>query len=115
VRKLLQEQFLILGQKGPSAEELAKAKNRIRSDFLFGLEGNEARASHLGTHELYWGDAGLLEKELDRLLAVSAEQVRKAVAQYLTPAHLNEVLVEPAKASAGALHANGHAGSKAAQ
>ncbi|HTM45347.1 MAG TPA: pitrilysin family protein [Polyangiaceae bacterium] len=84
-----------LARSGPTEAELTKAKNQLLSYFLFGLEGNMARAQQLGSFELYYGDARLLTREVDAYLAVSASQVQQATAKFLTAARQNLVTVEP--------------------
>jgi predicted Zn-dependent peptidase len=64
---------------------------------LFGLEGNLERATQLSSYELFWGDAALLNGELDRYFEVTPEQLRAAVAKYLTPQRKNTVVVKPAQ------------------
>jgi predicted Zn-dependent peptidase len=71
-----------IAKKGLSARELEKAKNRLRSSFVFGLASNLDRASMLGTFELFYGNADLLKTELDRYLAVTASDVQRVAGKY---------------------------------
>ncbi len=84
-----------LADKGPSAAELERVKNRMRTRFLFGLEANLSRATRLGEFEVFWGDARLFTRELDAYLAVTRERVQAAAAKYLTNARRNVVTVLP--------------------
>jgi predicted Zn-dependent peptidase len=102
VTRALRQQIDELGRQGPSAAELEKAKNQLLSYFLFGLEDNIARARQLGSYELYYGDARLLTRELERYQKVTATQVQQAVAKYLTLARQSQVTVEPTQAPAAA-------------
>ena len=95
VQKRLDEEIAILATSGPTNAQLDKAKQRLQSFFLFGLEGNLERATQLSNYELFWGDASLLNGELDRYFAVTPSQVRAAVAEYLAPARKNTVIVLP--------------------
>lgn len=89
-----------LSSEGPTAEELDKAKQRLQSFFLFGLEGNMSRARQLANYELFWGDARLLNAELPNYFAVTKDQVRAAVQRYLGTNRSNIVVVRPAEANA---------------
>lgn len=68
---------------GPSESELAKAKAQKRFEFLRALQTNQGAAIWLSQHELYWGDASDLLRELDRYDAVTRDDVKKAANRYL--------------------------------
>lgn len=96
VSKSVDQELERLAQSGPSAAELEKAKNQLVSFFLFGLEGNMARAQQLANYELFYGDARLLSKEIDEYLKVTASELQSAVRKYLTAARRSLVTIEPA-------------------
>ncbi len=83
VEKLVDGVVKDLATKGPTAEELAKAQRRAQTRLVLGLQTNGARARMLGEYETYFGDAGLLAGEAARYLAVTADDVKKAVADHL--------------------------------
>jgi zinc protease len=92
-----------LGKEGLSDRELEKAKNRMRSAFVFALSSTESRALVLGQFELYFGNAELLKTELDRYLAVTKEDVKRVANTYFAPTNrtvLNVVPNPKAQASA---------------
>jgi zinc protease len=95
VAKLVDAQLADLAKNGPSDDEMKKVKNRIRAQFLLGLQSNIARAQRLAEMELYRGDAKLLNGELDRYLAVSKDDVRRVAAKYLGSARRSSVEVKP--------------------
>ena len=99
VMKLVEAQLADLARTGPTDDEMRKLKNRARARFLFGLQSNLARASRLAELELHRGDAGLLDAELDALLAVTKEDVKRVVAKYLTSARRSTVEVKPGEKS----------------
>jgi predicted Zn-dependent peptidase len=74
-----------VARRGITARELEKAKNRVRSAFVFGMQSNLSRAMRLAEYEMYWGDANLLLSELDRYLAVDAADVQRVARQYFAP------------------------------
>jgi zinc protease len=71
-------------KKPPSAAELTRLKQRLRSSFVFGLESTLSRAVELGEYELYWGDARNIARELEHYEAVTAADIQAAAARYLT-------------------------------
>jgi predicted Zn-dependent peptidase len=100
VQKLLDSQIADVARLGPSDEEMKKLRARIVSTFLFGLESNFARAQELAELELYRGDANLLDKELDRYLAVTKDDIKRVVGKYLTANRRSTIEVKPAAAEA---------------
>lgn len=71
--------------KTPVTEaELARAKREILGEYLFGMETTEGQASTLGFYEMV--DTYLFATEYEKnVLAVTAEDVRRAVEKYLNP------------------------------
>lgn len=74
-----------VAKRGVSARELQKAKNRLRSQFVLGLQSNMARSMHLAEFELYYGDANLLKAELAPYLAVTREDIQRVAREYFKP------------------------------
>jgi predicted Zn-dependent peptidase len=98
VRRLWSAQIGALGRWGPTTGELTRAKSQRRSEFLRGLDGNLARARQLASFELFRGDAEELTRELARYMAVTPQEVQRAVGRYLIPARENRVSVTPGEA-----------------
>lgn len=94
--RALEEAIAELRQSGPTRAELERIRNRLRHAFAFELQSNLARAVRLGEYELFYGDARLLTGELARYLAVTAEEIQRAAAQFLTPERRVVVEVRPA-------------------
>ncbi len=97
VEKVLDDEVASLAKKGPTARELERAKRRLRSSFVFGLESALRRAVVLGEFEVIWGDARLLNRELLHYEKVTKEQIRDAVKKHLTRARRNVVQALPVK------------------
>jgi zinc protease len=74
-----------LGANGPTAEELTKAKNQAEAELVFGLASAEDRATAVGTAALITGDFHAASRQLDEVRKVTADDVRRVVAQYLQP------------------------------
>jgi predicted Zn-dependent peptidase len=68
-----------------SAEELKRVKTLVRAGYLGNLQGSLARAKALAQFIIADGDPELINTELDRVLAVTAEQIQATAKKYLTP------------------------------
>jgi zinc protease len=99
-RTLIFNELSTIAQKGISRAELDKAKNRMRANFVFGLENNLQRASRLAEFETFYGDATLLLNEIDRYSAVKLEDVQRVASLYFAPTNRTVLDVVPAKAAA---------------
>jgi zinc protease len=85
VTKELDQELERLRKTPPTAAELARAKQRIQSSFVFGLETSLNRAVELGQYELFLGDARGFARELTHYHRVTGEEVRAAAQRYLGP------------------------------
>lgn len=99
VESAIGEELTRLATTGPTPVELSRAIQQIRSHFLFNLESNLPRSEELSSAELFWGDANTVNGEVDRYAAVTADQVKAAVAKYLTPQRRSTVWVMPPAAT----------------
>ncbi len=97
VARLLDAEIARLGRTPPSDLEMTKIKNRVQAHYVLGLQSNFARAQKLAEFELYRGDANLINLELGRYMSVTAEDIRRVVAKYLTHARRSSVEVKPAQ------------------
>ena len=100
VRDQIYKELADIAAKGLDERELAKAKNRIRAAFVFALESNLERATHLAEFETYWGDAALLNEEADKYLAVTNDDIKRVAKQYFAPSGRTVLDVVPPKAAA---------------
>jgi predicted Zn-dependent peptidase len=99
-RTLIFNELNAVAQKGITAKELDKAKNRMRANFVFGLENNLQRASRLAEFETFYGDASLLLAEIERYSAVTLDDVKRVAGLYFAPTNRTVLDVVPAKAAA---------------
>lgn len=100
----IDEEIARLAREGPTAEELQRAKNKVESQMIFGLEpvgGFGGRAATLNAY--YWetGDPGYFGKDLARYQAVTPAEVRDAVARWLRPDARVALSVVPRAPAAG--------------
>ena len=100
-QKVVFEELETMAADGATERELQKAKNRMSSAFVFGLQTNMARSQHLAEFELYWGDANLLKLELDHYLAVTNEDIKRVAAAYFDATNRTVLDVLPGEAPKG--------------
>jgi len=81
-------------------DELRKAKNQLRAQFLRGMKTVSGKANQLGYFTAVLGDYHALFGLEAAWEAVTAEDVRRAAAQYLVPARRTVVVLEPVPAGA---------------
>ena len=99
-QKIVFRELESIADKGVTARELEKAKNRVHAAFVFGLQSNIARSQRLAEYELYWGDANLLKLELDHYLAITMEDIQRVTKTYFTATNRTVLDVLPGTAPA---------------
>jgi len=84
-----------LVEQPPPPGEVEKAKALAETDFWSALADVDGKAEALGHYETALGDFRRLSAIAERLTAVTAADVARAVRTYLTPAHRTIVIAEP--------------------
>lgn len=84
-----------IAREGITARELERARNMVRASFVFGLQANLDRARTLAEFEMYFGDAELIRGELDRYVAVSADDVKRVAGRYFAESNRTVLDVIP--------------------
>lgn len=82
VRKKLDEEIEKLKTETVSDYELQKAKNRFAADEIFSNESISSIGRKLGWFQLTAGDYGYLDKYMDMISKVTAEDVKNAADKY---------------------------------
>jgi predicted Zn-dependent peptidase len=72
-----------LAAGGPDAEEMERALTGLEARHLFELQRVSERADQLSMFTTFFDDPGLINTELERYRAVSAEEVRRFAAEFL--------------------------------
>jgi predicted Zn-dependent peptidase len=93
-------------KKEPIAEwELQKAKNTTRRNFINGLQSSLNRAVTMGQYTVYYNEPNLINMRLDKVAAVTKEDVQRVANKYLIDTNRTVVITMPqakAKPATGA-------------
>jgi zinc protease len=81
---IVSEELAGLAKTPVTSADLDKAKNRIETAFWRVLASSEGKASQLGEFDVVTGDYRRLFQRADEIRAVTADDVRRAAAEYLT-------------------------------
>jgi zinc protease len=81
---------------GVTPEELTKAKNTFRASFIHNRETTLGKAEELQHYHMFHPSLAEINSDLERFLAVTAEDVRRVAAKYLDPANAVVIIVKPA-------------------
>ncbi|MCI0487271.1 MAG: insulinase family protein [Blastocatellia bacterium] len=78
--------------------ELQKAKNSTRRSFINSIQNSLSRAVILGQYTVYYGDPNLINTRLDKVAAITKEDVQRVAKRYLTEANRTVVITMPKSA-----------------
>jgi zinc protease len=76
-----------LAREAPSDDEMARARALIETEELGALQRVEERADRLAMFATLFDDADLINRQLERYLAVTAEQIREVAAAVFQPSN----------------------------
>lgn len=91
-----------LAAEGPTDRELEQARAQVEREYLEETASLAGQADELSHHASLFGDPALADTVVDRLAAVTAEQVTAVVRAWLRPAARATVRFVPAPAGAAA-------------
>ncbi len=95
----VQEELAKLQDQPLDAKELQRVKTQVRAITIGGLQGSMSRARALAQFAITDGNPELINTELDRMMAVTAEQIQAAAKKYFTPAKRAVLEIVPAPAA----------------
>ena len=95
VEAALFEEVKKLGDSGPTADELRKAKNQVLAGFTFSLERVQGLAEAIGHSWIQTGDPQSFLHDADIVEKVTAADVQRVIKQYLTPDKSTVVVIPP--------------------
>jgi zinc protease len=84
VKRAIDREITRLAREGPTARELEQAGNAIEAGFLNRLEFVNAKAEQLNEYYYFTGTPDYFQRDLDRHRAVTADDIKRVVARYLT-------------------------------
>jgi zinc protease len=86
---LIAEEVELVKKDGVTEEEYRKALNQQEASFASGFGTMNSRAKNLARYHLFYGDANLINTELDRYLAVNREDLQRVAQKYFTKEGVN--------------------------
>jgi zinc protease len=89
-------------KEGVADWEVQKAKNTTRRNFINGLQSSLNRAVNIAVWTVYYNDPNLINTRLDKVSAVTKEDVQRVANKYLTAANRTVVITMPKRAAAPA-------------
>jgi len=95
VAAAIDEELARFAAEGPTPEELERAQAQIEREWLDRLDTVGGRADELCRYAVLFGDPKLLNRALDKVLDVTAEEVRAVAARHLTPENRAVLTYEP--------------------
>ncbi len=75
--------------------ELQKAKNTTRRNFINGLQSSLSRAISLGQYTTYYNEPNLINTRLDKVAAVTKEDVQRVANKYLRDTNRTVITTTP--------------------
>jgi zinc protease len=99
---LVAAQLDSLRAAGVTDEELTKAKNTFRANFIHTRETTLGKAEELHHYDMFHADLAELNRDLNHYLTVTAADIRRVAGKYLDPANAVVVIVKPPPAAAPA-------------
>lgn len=87
--KLITEEVEKVKAEGVTEEEYRKALNQKEAEFAGSFGSMNARAKNLARYHFFYGDANLINTELDRYFAVKREDLQRVAKKYLTAERTN--------------------------
>ena len=98
---LLSQQLDSIRTNGITPAELDKAKNVLRAGFIDNRETTFGKAEELHHYLTFHSSIDEINTDLDRLLAVTSDDVKRVANTYLAPGNLTLLIVRPGAAPTG--------------
>jgi predicted Zn-dependent peptidase len=83
IREQIFDEIERIATDGPTAAEMEKLRNSLCNDSVRGRQSSMYRAQRLAEFALYDSNAHLVDSELDHYLAITADDIKNAVARYV--------------------------------
>ncbi len=82
--RLIADEIAQVKKDGVTENELQKARNQKEDEFANAFGTMHSRAQSLAKYHLFYGDANLINTEMDRYLAVTREDLKRVANKYFT-------------------------------
>lgn len=105
VRVQVEEEFSRLAREGVGEAELERARTMLRSSRVAQMQSCLSRATTLGRYMLFDREPELINRDMQRLLAVSAGEIQDLARRLFTPEQIAVLQIVPAAMDAGAVDA----------
>lgn len=95
VEAALLDEVAKLAARGPTNDELRKAKNQVQSGFTFSLENAQGLAEAIGRSWILVSDPTAFLRDVDEIEKVTAGDVSRVVKKYMAPELATIVVIPP--------------------
>ncbi|MFJ6216318.1 M16 family metallopeptidase [Streptomyces sp. NPDC092296] len=95
VEAAVDDELARFAAEGPTPEELERAQAQIEREWLDRLQTVSGRADELCRYAVLFGDPGLVNTALSRVMEVTAEEVRAIAAERVRPDNRAVLVYEP--------------------
>ncbi|HYO92367.1 MAG TPA: insulinase family protein, partial [Pyrinomonadaceae bacterium] len=99
VKQTVLNEIKRLATEGPTVDEMEKLRNGLVNDAVRGRQSSLFRAQQIAEYTLYDNDPNLFNTELDRYLAVTAEQIKQAAKRFLDTDNFANLSIVPGGAA----------------
>lgn len=84
LEEAMNKEIEIMRTEMVSDREYKKAQNQIENDFVYNFASVAGIAESLANYHVYFGDANLINTEIDKYMAVTKEDIQNAAKKYLS-------------------------------
>jgi len=102
IESLLEDELRRIREEGVTQRELQKAQNQARANTIMGRQTVFSISMDLQSARFYGGDVDRVNTDLDRLRAVTVDDIRRVARTYLVRDNRTVVIAEPASGAAPA-------------
>jgi predicted Zn-dependent peptidase len=95
VLSLCREQLDAVATKGVTADEIARGKGQLKGSLVLGLEDTGSRMSRLGKGELVYGEQLTVDEVIERIDAVTPDDVSAVARDVLAEGRLGLAVIGP--------------------